>query len=892
MRVRSEIPEGTHGDPLAPLAEAPADARVEARACDVLVVGAGPGGLSAALAAARAGLRVLVLDERGDPGGQYFKPLGSAQRFVADHPTDRQFARGRALTAAARAAGVEILNDAIVWAAFAPDEIGAIVGGRALVVRPRRLILAPGAYERSVPIPGWTLPGVMTTGALQTLARTQRVSPGRRVVIAGNGPLNLQTAVELLDGGVEVAAVVESAPRPSARAWRDAMTLALRAPDLAWDGVRYLARLRHADVPVMWNCHAVEIVAEDERRRLVVAAGDGTGRREITADAVALGYGFVPSTELARQLGCAHRPVERHVGYLATTTDEDGATDVAGVLAVGDGADIGGARVAAARGTLAGLRAAAELGRSPPEAAVEAGQARAGLARALSFQAALWSLYAAPPLRPQAIDDRAIVCRCEEVEAGRLRALIAEGHDTPGALKRLTRAGMGRCQGRYCVGTLGLLIGAATDRPRDAFGWFAPRAPAKPVPAAALALEKPEWGGHRRVVPPSLPGAHAARDEGERETEVLVIGGGALGSCMAWHLARDGRDVLQVERDRLNMQASGANAGSLHVQLLSFDFGAKAQEGGGPAAATLPLGPDAVRLWQEVERASGADLEIRITGGLMLAESERDLRFLEAKVAIERRHGIESAVIGANELRALAPHLSERLVGAELCPMEGKINPLAATFAVADLARRAGARLLEMAEVTAIARERAGFRVETTRGAIRCGRIVNAAGAWSPRLAEMVGVDLPVHGAPLQMIVTESAPKLVDHLVAHADRHLSLKQAATGGLIIGGGWPARLDERTRATHVERSSIEGNLWVARRVLPALDGLRVVRAWAGMNVNIDGAPILGEVPGVPGFFHAVTSNGYTLAPIVTRHVAEIIRTGRTDAALKPYLIDRFG
>ena len=128
--------------------------------------------------------------------------------------------------------------------------------------------------------------------------------------------------------------------------------------------------------------------------------------------------------------------------------------------------------------------------------------------------------------------------------------------------------------------------------------------------------------------------------------------------------------------------------------------------------------------------------------------------------------------------------------------------------------------------------------------------------------------------APLQMIVTEPAPPLVNHLIAHADRHLSLKQASSGGLIIGGGWTAAYNDEMRLNVAERSSIEGNLWVANHVLPALAGLHMVRCWAGMNVNIDGAPIIGEVPGVPGFYNAVTSNGYTLAPIVASLVSDLL------------------
>src|SRR6202012_5994799 len=122
-------------------------------------------------------------------------------------------------------AGVRLEAEACVWGAFAPDEIAALVRGQAVVVHPRRLILATGAHERPVPIPGWTLPGVMTTGGLQTLVRTQLVSPGQRVLIAGNGPLNLQLACELVDAGLKPLAVLEAAPAPTSGAWREVLQL-------------------------------------------------------------------------------------------------------------------------------------------------------------------------------------------------------------------------------------------------------------------------------------------------------------------------------------------------------------------------------------------------------------------------------------------------------------------------------------------------------------------------------------------------------------------------------------------------------------------------------------------------------------------------------------------
>jgi glycine/D-amino acid oxidase-like deaminating enzyme len=325
--------------------------------------------------------------------------------------------------------------------------------------------------------------------------------------------------------------------------------------------------------------------------------------------------------------------------------------------------------------------------------------------------------------------------------------------------------------------------------------------------------------------------------------------------------------------------------------LLSFDFGAKAEANGGPAAQTLPLGPASVRLWRELEQESGGDFEISTTGGIMVADSAAGLAFLRAKAALERQFGIENEIIDAAALRDLAPAISHDMLGAEYAPQEGKINPLKATYGVLKAAQARGARVVRGASVERIEKRGNGWHVATSRGPIEAGTIVNAAGPWAREVGAMVGLDVPVHSAPLQMIVTETAPVLVKQLVAHADRHLSLKQAATGGLIVGGGWTASYDGRRRFNTTLRESVEGNLWVARRVLPQVQGLRVLRTWAAMNINIDGAPILGQAPGVPGFHNAVTSNGYTLAPVVARMTVDLLMGRSTLFDPAPFSLERF-
>ena len=842
--------------------------------CDVLVVGAGPAGLSAARALALAGAQVVVLDERLHAGGQYFKPLAPSHR--ADPAMlDRQFRDGAVLRQSAGLGGVTIESEATVWSAFSPHEVAAIVAGQSRLYKSKRLVLATGAYEQVRPAPGWTLPGVMTVGGLQTLARSYRVAPGERIVIAGNGPLCLQTAVELLDGGANVVAVLEAARRASLAQWRDLTIAAAADPFLLLEGMSLAARLGKR---LHWDRRVTRLLGEKRVRG--VEAGDLT----IEADVVALNDGFAASSELARALGCSHRFVPRGNGSMETLTDGEGRTSIAEVFAIGDGARFGGAHAAMAQGTLAAAAIARDLGLK----AAEPKTARRTLASAERFQAALWRLFEAPPFDPAAIADDAIVCRCEEVTAATLRRLIGAGHQSPASLKRACRVGMGRCQGRYCAA----VVARMTGKPVGEFGLFAPRPPAKPVPIRALTVEQPEWSGHKDFVPPDMARPRETEPLPTESVDTLVIGGGVAGSCLAYWLAREGIEAMVVERDEPNLQASGANAGSLHVQLLSFDFGHNAPPEGNRAVDTLVLGPASVALWQEIERDTGKNLEIKVTGGLMLAETERDVAFLKDKIAVERSRGVAAELLGVNELRALEPAVGDVAIAAEWCPMEGKINPLAGTYAVMAHAQALGARFRCGSNVQAIERDGAVWRVTTSRGEIRAGRVINAAGPWAAQVGAMVGLSLPVRAAPLQMIVTEPAPPTLTRLVAHAARHLTLKQAVSGAFLIGGGWTAGLDEQQKLSRALRASVEGNLWIASRVVPALAHLHAIRIWAGMNINIDRAPILGEAPGLPGFYNCVSSNGYTLAPVLSRLTVEMLSGRQTSLPVAPFLLDRFG
>jgi thioredoxin reductase len=443
---------------------------------DVLIVGAGSGGLNAAIAAARAGAGVVVLDERKVPGGQYFKqPMEGVAQL------DAQQRAGAGLLQRAADSGAELLAGVEIWAAFdGPQLFANTAAGELLILRPRRLIIATGAYERPRIVPGWTLPGVMTTGAAQTLWRSYRTLPGQRVAVFGSGPLNLQVALELARGGAEVRVVTERAASPWWRP-RESFALLRSGPRLALAGAGMHFGLLRARVPLRYGAVLQSIAAPDEGG-LVAHYRRGSADASVEVDAVCMNDGFDPQNELLRLLGARMR-FDARFGQLRCERNADCETSVAGVYAVGDCCGLGGAPAAAAEGLIAGEAAAAACGF---QAAGAARRARRSLAAARRFQEHLWRLHDPAPQSLEEADPAAILCRCEEISVGAFNAALETTGTHIGAIKSATRLGMGCCQGRYCGPAAARLHAARTGRCVEDLSYFAPQPPVKPVSVAIL----------------------------------------------------------------------------------------------------------------------------------------------------------------------------------------------------------------------------------------------------------------------------------------------------------------------------------------------------------------------------------------------------------------------
>jgi NADPH-dependent 2,4-dienoyl-CoA reductase/sulfur reductase-like enzyme len=471
----------------------------------LVVVGAGPAGMAAAIAAAEAGLRPLVLDENVDVGGQvYRQPVVdhescSARSCSDSSGTDRVGKPGGILAPF----GSKLLDRfrtlkdrmrvetrAVVWGVFPPRRVAVSRDGSWDMIEAEQLILAPGAYEYVPPFPGWTLPGVMTPGGAQVLAKAMHVRPGQRAVVAGTGPFLLVVAEQLHRSGVKVAAVVEAAGK---RAALRAVPGLLARPDLFCQGLGYLYRLRRAGIPIFRGHLVIEAHGQEDVEEVVLAPCDAAWRPDpkrawsIAADTLCVGYGFVPRTQLAQLAGCRLRHAAELGGWLPVL-DENQQTSVPGVWVAGDGSGVAGALVAEEEGRLAGLGAAHQLGALDTAAwAREREPILRRLRRLRRFRAALDRLSA---IRPGLIDlagPDTVVCRCEELTRQEIETGSGYGGSDLPTLKVMTRLGMGPCQGRMCWPAMARLIAARKGKSLDQIGPLSVRPPVKPVSVGELA---------------------------------------------------------------------------------------------------------------------------------------------------------------------------------------------------------------------------------------------------------------------------------------------------------------------------------------------------------------------------------------------------------------------
>ena len=446
--------------------------------CDVAIVGAGPAGLAAASVCARTGLETIVLDAADSPGG-------NAHRGIAREPNrDRailgpEYWQGERLVAEFRASGARYEPRSIAWSLSPELELAISRPAGALIVSATSVILATGSVERPFPIPGATLPGVEMLGAAQARLHAGGTVPAGRTIIAGTGPLLWVAASQLLSSGAKIDAILDTTPAESRMRALRHLPGFLFSPYL-----RRAIRLLHAvrsRAQVVSGVAEVRAAGSSRVETVAYRNADGDGRT-LPADALLLHQGVVPDTSLAMAAGVEHRWDDlRHCWV--PVVDANGGTSVPGVLLAGDAVGVGGAQAAAWRGVLSAMAVVESI---RPGRKLSPGLARTAIAQFSRGKRFLDTLYE-PAKRFRIPSDESIVCPCESVTAGEIRAAIDEGCAGANQVKAFTRCGMGPCQGRMCALTVTEMVAERRGITAEQAGRFTARFPAKPVPLADIA---------------------------------------------------------------------------------------------------------------------------------------------------------------------------------------------------------------------------------------------------------------------------------------------------------------------------------------------------------------------------------------------------------------------
>lgn len=457
----------------------------------VIVIGAGPAGMAAAIEALDRGCKVTLIDEAARPGGQIYRQSHPALADGRDWSDAHERARKRCLLERFGdiVSRIDYLLGTEVFALFPGWQVHVAQAQSTQLLAADAVVLATGVRERTIPFPGWTMPGVMFAGGAQAILKSHQVLPGRRAVVAGCGPLPVVIAGQLARAGVEVAVLAPL--HPVRRMLRHPRAL-WEGRDVVLEGARYLASVirRGASLLIGWT--PLRAVGTDHLRSVVLGKIGADGQiidgseREIACDLLAINYGFLANSELAAMSGADmwHEPFS---GWIARA-DEFGRTSIPGLFVAGDVAGLRGAIVAEADGRIVGF-AAATVGNWADRINVEPASRQTVQVRQryTALQTAVHETLQVPASLWKQVGDETVVCRCENVTLAEIRGALANGHVSLNAIKRQVRTGMGWCGGRTClhaVAALTELHGAASA------SMMTPRPLARPVSLAALANQR------------------------------------------------------------------------------------------------------------------------------------------------------------------------------------------------------------------------------------------------------------------------------------------------------------------------------------------------------------------------------------------------------------------
>ena len=362
------------------------------------------------------------------------------------------------------------------------------------------------------------------------------------------------------------------------------------------------------------------------------------------------------------------------------------------------------------------------------------------------------------------------------------------------------------------------------------------------------------------------------------ECDYIVIGGGIVGGCISYYLSRNNKEVICIDSGAFS--GSNSNAGSIHVQLQSRNFRLNPHLIDN-LLENLPFYKEAVNAWDRLRLMLDVDFDLRVNGGLMVADNEEQLEFLYKKCQKEKAAGLDVEIMDSNKIKKTYPFLSNKVVGAEFCAHEGKLNPLVANKSLQEVSLRSGVKIMKCETVNHIEFKNNEYFIKTNLRDYFCETVIIAAGSGSGKLANFLNINIPTIAEPLHMNVTEKVSMFIPILIQHAERSITLKQISSGNIIIGGGWPARIEEETNKIRIKKESLLGNLTTAVNLVPSIGKLRLYRTWGGINPITDGNSVLGNIKGHENVFFAIPGDaGYTLGPLCAEVIVDLINSKKNE------------
>ena len=457
------------------------------------IIGGGPGGVAAAIEAAKAGVKVTLLDENERLGGQIYRQLEKGFKVTDSDVLGIDYEKGLELLSQFNSLTdrIRYLNNATVWGISKDRTLAFTQGATSSKLSFRNLLLATGAYDRPVPFPGWTLPGVLTAGGAQKLVKTERVLPGKKILLAGTGPLQLVLAYQILKAGGKIEAILEASN--ISINWLKGLKGIWGNWDVLNEGWGYLRNIQKSGIPLLRSHIILKAHGDGRVQGAVIAKTDKNWRprpgntRKMQVDTICLGYGLVSSTELALLAECDHT-YDLCLGGFIPIRNENLETTVPGIYAVGDGAGVAGSKIAIEEGLIAGVSVACSLGYMPNADArkhIRLFQKR--LDKLIRFRKVLDEMSMPRAGLYELVKDDTIVCRCEEITLKEIKDAMADGATHTKDIKRLTRIGMGPCEGRMCGPTLIEIMRRQPNVHPDALEFLPPRPSIKPVALGVLA---------------------------------------------------------------------------------------------------------------------------------------------------------------------------------------------------------------------------------------------------------------------------------------------------------------------------------------------------------------------------------------------------------------------